>query len=131
MHCSIICYLCSSKTLHVYISVSWIPYAVSFLSRSYFFPGPGFACVVSHMCAGAPVKYSCRRHFSVCLAHCWCKAFSYQVSSIPHTPFYRSWFSFVVRLGFFVHYIHCSIIYYLCSSETSPMFYLFHGSQLW
>jgi hypothetical protein len=84
MHCSIICYLCSSETSHVYISISWIPDVVSFLSRSYFFPGPRFTCVVSRMCAGNQVKYNCRRHFLVCLAHCWCKAFSYQVSSIPH-----------------------------------------------
>jgi hypothetical protein len=70
----------------VYISVSWIPDVISFLLRSYFFPSPGFTCVVSRMCTQDPVKYSCRRHFSVCL---------------PHTPFYWSWFSFVVRLGFF------------------------------
>jgi hypothetical protein len=93
-------FTCVVSRMCIYLSVSWIPDMVSFLSRSYFFPGPRFTCVVSRMCTRDPVKYSCRRHFLVCLAQCCCEAFSYQVS-IPPPPFYRSWFSFVVRLIFF------------------------------
>jgi hypothetical protein len=87
--------------LHVYISILWIANVVSFLSRSYFFPSPGFTCVVSRMCTRDPVKYSCRRHFSVCLAHCSCEAFSYQVYSIPHPPLLPELVQFHCKVGFF------------------------------
>jgi hypothetical protein len=50
--------------------------------------------------------------------------------SLYLTPLLSELVQFRCKVGVFfsVYYIHCSIICYLCSSETSPLFYPFRGS---